>query len=77
MKPADKASELLEKYLSIEDSEAKNGGNLMFINEAKQCALIVVDEVIDTGCLIEVDFKPLTEQHLAYWQEVKKEIEKL
>jgi hypothetical protein len=67
MIPIDKAIELFEKM---------NDNNLSE-SFAKKCALIAVDEVIDTGCLIEVDFKPLTEQHLAYWNEVKKEIELL
>ena len=74
MKPADKAKELFDKMYNVKDGLHKYP---MCYATAKQCALIAVDEVIDTGCLIEVDFKPLTEQHLAYWQDVKNEIEKL
>jgi hypothetical protein len=35
-------------------------------DKAKQCALITVDEILDTGCLGSLMFK--------YWEEVKQEI---
>lgn len=78
MTPQEKAKELVEKYQ-----------NLLFINitnkpnkihpDSIQCAVIAVDEIIDTGLLslsaTENKFlAPVTE---SYWQEVKQEIQKL
>lgn len=66
MTPKEKAIELVNKYKEFtEDNYAESYCN------AKQCALIAVDEVIDN---IEDDF---LENDLKYWQEVKQEIEKL
>jgi hypothetical protein len=67
MTPKEKAIELSDKFYFISsffsDSE-----------DAKQCALIAVDEVLDAIVIInEYDFEPLNE----YWQEVKQEVEKL
>jgi hypothetical protein len=59
MTPKEKAKELVEKYA------------IWSWNEAKQCALIAVDEIL----------KALPEDYQndiwSYWQEVKQEIEKL
>lgn len=65
MTPKEKARELFDKmcYWHMVD-----GGSNQ--HEAKQCALVAVDEIIKTlkpPCLTEFD----------YWQEVKSEIEKL
>jgi hypothetical protein len=59
MTPKEKAEELFNKYLEI---------NYHYY-QAKDCALIAVDEILN---VIEV---PSTEYK--YWQEVKKEIEAL
>jgi hypothetical protein len=70
MTPKEKARELVEKFrLNVLDYEGCS------INEhkAKQCALIAVDEILeivasdDSAIIVELQF----------WQEVKKEIEKL
>ena len=61
-----KAQELVDKFLSIQDSESKDGGGLMFISEAKQCAIIAVDEMLQYS-----DF------HCEFLQDVKQEIEKI
>ena len=71
MKAKEKAKELFDKYYSylkanlMHDEEA--------IEDAKVCALIAVDEIINDNPNIydndRLNFK--------YWQEVKKEIEKL
>ena len=68
MKAKEKAKELVDKYLQIEDSEFKNGANLMFEIEAKQCALIAVDELIVNS------FPGVIKSH---WEQVKQEIEQL
>jgi hypothetical protein len=67
MTPKEKAIELSDKFYFISsffsDSE-----------DAKQCALIAVDEILDAIVIInEYDFEPLNK----YWQEVKIEIGKL
>ena len=68
-----KAQELVDKFLSIQDSQAKEGGGLMFKEEAKQCAKIVVDEILNSRK------KHLVQSIIFYefWEEVKQEIEKL
>jgi hypothetical protein len=63
MTPKEKAEELVERYdetLTYLESKSK----------AKQCALIAVDEIINSMTVA-------TSVHLPYWQEVKQEIEKL
>ena len=69
MTPKEKAEELVNKYHKDYD--------LLFWDlswiQAKQCALIAVDEILETisrfieGIVLELD----------YWQEVKQEIELL
>ena len=60
MTPKDKSIELVNKYLQIYDGRVK---------QAKQCALIAVDEI-----LYVVD---CTSPRYEYWQEVKQEINNL
>ncbi len=61
VKEKEKAKELVDNFLP----HSKGNSN---INEAKQCALIAVAEVIEE--LIETDFA----NRFSYWQEVKQEI---
>jgi hypothetical protein len=69
MTPKEKAEELFNKYYSYLKA------NLMYdeeaIEDAKVCALIAVDEIINlyTNDDVVLDWK--------YWQEIKQEIEKL
>ena len=70
-KSQEKAEELVLKYLRI-NNNTKEWFN---IHIAKQCALIAVDEIISylkTSEDVMVSIKSI-----AYWQEVKQEIEKL
>ena len=60
MKPKEKAEELLGKYLAIQFGDFPT-------TDAKQCALIAVDEILPLAWL---DY-PIAE----YWLEVKQEIE--
>ena len=62
MTPKEKAQELFDKILNEIDKTCDD------YFTAKQCALIVVDEVL--GFLSY-------ESHIKYWQEVKQEIEAL
>jgi hypothetical protein len=71
MEPKLKAIELVKQFLDI---------GLIVSSEAKQCALIAVDEIILTEPMIEggesdsgTEYKPNDD----YWQEVKQEIEQL
>lgn len=74
MTPKEKAEQLFFKYRNLENNDS-------FINNynAKQCALIAVDEILKSISYVNwldeksIDFKPF----FNYWQEVKQEIEKL
>ena len=72
MKPKEKAKKLVDKYQS---GYTINGFNYQFQNDledAKQCAIIAVDEILNT---IEQIFETFEERK--YWNEVKNEIELL
>jgi hypothetical protein len=64
MEAKKKAKELVDKFINHTHESCKL--------EAKQCALIAVDEIIDNE---KID--NLEDNNLSYWQEVKSEIEKL
>jgi len=66
MTPKEKAVELIEKML-LSHPASYNGANIGYA-EAKQCALIAVDEIIEVAYWESVKY---------YWQEVKQEIKKL
>jgi hypothetical protein len=69
MTPKEKAEELFDKMCQYP----------MWKEQAIQCALIAVDEIINTESLANriCGYTKLTKEHLQYWQEVKIEIEKL
>jgi len=75
MTPKEKAIELVDKFYDTTPNEAWYNPPLASASmeykawvQAKQCALIAVDEIL--GFLSY-------QSHIRYWQEVKKEIEKL
>jgi hypothetical protein len=70
MSAKEKAKELIEKYqkLDIEIGGQYDGYLTMKIHDAKQCALIAVDEL-----LLLITYQPTID----YWNEVKQEINKL
>lgn len=70
MTPKEKASELVLKYLRI-DNNTKEWFN---IHIAKQCALIAVDEILAQDVF---DYTSDWSNTIEYWQEVKQEIEKM
>jgi hypothetical protein len=80
MTPKEKAKRLVENYchkISLFSSL-----EIHYIELAKQCALIAVDEVIKSiPCIPSPipceDINDCTIQAREFWQEVKKEIEKL
>jgi hypothetical protein len=77
MTPKEKAKELVDKFYQTTPNEAWINEPLGIAeeykawNQAKQCALIAVDEIIQA---IEDIFETLDERE--YWQSVKQEIQK-
>jgi ABC-type amino acid transport substrate-binding protein len=69
MTPKEKAEELVDKFYYIPNSQ---GIFMMQDYQAKECALIAVDEII-----LEMNSVMLPNPFKQYWQEVKQEIEKL
>ena len=71
----EKAKELVDKYLRIEDNTVfywegywdRRMADDEVLPHAKKCALIAVDELI----------KQVTHSDVGYWKEVKQEINKL
>lgn len=77
MTPQEKAKELIDTYIDIENY--KNLNLDLFCDEcgmneqpAKYCAIIAVDEILK-----EIDNTTLSLVQTEYWQEVKTQIEKL
>jgi hypothetical protein len=68
MTPKEKAKELYFKMHSQEQIVSK---------EAKQCALIAVDEIINEYPNAKPMIVYMTNPRVRYWEEVKKEIEAL
>ena len=70
--PKEKALELFLKFRQIPPSSPYTGVD---DDEAKQCAIVAVDEILDIDCcdMSEEHFN----NHIEYWQEVKSELEKL
>ena len=67
MTPKEKAKHLLDKMTTNADS-------LIYKNQyAKECALIAVDEILDS---LDYDYI-LFKQQSEYWNNVKQELEKL
>jgi len=67
MTPKEKASELvlkMRKKFRIHSAVNHHG-------VSKKCALIAVDEIIDTY------HSPMDDEQIEYWQEVKEEVKKL
>jgi hypothetical protein len=83
MTPKEKAKELVDKYLDLDNY---NNLNLdLFCDEcgmstdaAKLCALIAVDEILDELLeIVMVTSSKYIIKHINYYQEVKQEIKKL
>ena len=70
MTPKEKAEELHNKFYKINE-----GVNLIYFEEAKQCALIAVEEILDN--FPNEFWDEYLIDNFKYWQEVKKEIEVL
>jgi hypothetical protein len=69
MTAQEKAKELVDKFGNIKHWQYTTGyyvGTKMTLQDAKQCAIICVDEILSES-----------ESQYEYWQEVKAEIEKM
>ncbi len=76
MTPKEKAEDLFIIYVNNGMSQIKPVINRVIRKEmAKQCALIAVDEILDSCPMYYTGFE--YESNLEYWQEVKTEIKKL
>ena len=73
MTPQEKAKELFKKYYRDSDLLVED---LSYI-QAKECALIAVEEIINANGLHPNDTDYDYNKAEVYWQEVKTEIEKL
>ena len=69
MTPKEKAKHLVDKYFEKFSDDSGCGWD---IDCSKICALIAVDEILE-----EIYYTESTTYGCTYWQEVKKEIEKL
>ena len=70
MTPKEKAEELVFKLIHYSSTNQKPN-----LENAKQCSLIAVDEILNT--LYSIPFGNALDNELIYWEEVKQEIEKL
>ena len=75
MTPKEKAKDLFNKIGKSISKPQKSGGSRFNIQMCKQCALIAVDEIIDT--FIPKTKPDFTCYEIEYWKEVKQEIENL
>ena len=81
MNPQEKAKELLVKYKNLTTYQYQEYAGASYstfehdIDTIKQCALIVVDEVIEEAR--EYCDDNFHQERLIYWQQVKEEINKL
>jgi hypothetical protein len=78
MTPKDKAKKLTLKFMKIDSDSEKFDEFEMKLFYAQRCALIAVDELIESHLLLTTthDSEPSI-RCKRYWQEVKQEIEKL
>lgn len=76
MTPKEKATELSNKYFE----QFLAFGEYLSIEKANKCALIAVDEILNStpyGWYDKRFFSDKMKKFYEYWQEVKQEIEKL
>jgi hypothetical protein len=76
MTPKEKAFELAHKFRLLEIRTSENSYMMISMADAKQCALIAVDEIIDSEPQYEWS-NDYWKNPNDFWQEVKREIENL
>jgi hypothetical protein len=76
MTPKEKAEKLISKYIIVQDEwyldKLVDG---LRISQAKRCALIAIDEILNL--LNEIDYNTYSDNEIRFYNEVKQEIEKL
>ena len=70
MKAKDKAKELVDRFLDVDDGIDYENGCGVTLYQAKQCALICVDRILDAVTTI-------ADKRFDFYTEVKIEINKL
>lgn len=81
--PQEKAKELIEKMaMKIDSSYRSDFPKKITIHNAKQCALIAIDEMIAIqedfyGLVLTAKFRERCVERVEYLQQVKEEIKKL
>lgn len=73
MTPREKAWELYHKYRTL---EGKFGDKVLYNYDAKQCALVAVDYIINSNPHSN-PFNTEVYSTFSYWKEVKQEIQNL
>lgn len=78
MTPQEKAKELFNKFCYEIRTEERGDGYFTNVIQAKQCALIAVDEILDNfGTLTEGKQHYAAHSTIKFYEQVKQEIEKL
>ncbi len=75
--PKEKAKQLIDSFKKYAHSNPLHDSELFYRRlreNAKECALIAVDEMLSLGSLVG---NSLSDTFYIFWQEVKQEIEKL
>ena len=75
MEAKEKANELVVSFYTIMPESSNEYG--MDWDMAKKCALIAVDEIINSGALNDEEIYVSKPSYVGYWEEVKQEIENL
>ena len=74
MTAKEKAYKLVDEFMDIKEF---GGRDLMYLSEAKKCALICVDEMMELAYDIEWEKKEDALSKIKFLKEVKQEINKL
>lgn len=75
MTPHEKAKELVKKFDELDYGFCEVD---LYCHNSKQCAIIVVEEIIKLPCLTDEAWLSVPDEYkIQYWNEVKTEIEKL
>lgn len=85
MKPKEKAKELVEKFLRYsirpftpDGAEPFAEAKFAHIESSKQCALIALEEILNLKTIwFEQSLEEDGSDTIKYWQQVKREIEKV
>jgi hypothetical protein len=75
MTPKEKAFELSHKFRLLEIRTSENSHMMISMADAKQCALIAVDEILDN--FPNEFWDEYLIDNFKYWHQVKQEIENL